>query len=238
MPAHITLRAEKDAAIESGYPDANRGNHPTMWVGRYSRNSLYRDLIRFDLSDMSCCVNITSAILNLYVSEATAPGVCAYVAPYRVIRKWPEDQVTWNTAPAYDAAALCTAVSLDDTGWYQWDVTKIVSDWFNGIYPNCGLLLMSTEAADRETKRFIASENTHTELRPCLKITYSRREDVMDPEQPSDEVIEPVTDTAPQPEADISEPDTNTTPEPETNTTPEPEADAAPQPEAGETDPE
>lgn len=194
MPVLVIQPAIKDAAIEAGYPDTNTGNDPTMWVGRYFDGSVYRDLIQFDLSGLTSCVNISSATLNLYVNEVTNAAVSAYVTPYRVTQNWSENQVTWNTAPAYDAFAHGATTQLRDIGWYQWDITNLVSNWFNNVYPNYGMLLRTPETADFETKRFTTSEESaNPDLRPYLTITYTCGEELTITARQFNQVSETVT---------------------------------------------
>lgn len=194
MPVLVIQPAIKDAAIEAGYPNTNTGNDPTMWVGRYYDGSVYRDLIQFDLAGLTDCVNISSATLNLYVNEVTDSTVPAYVTPYRVTQNWSENQVTWNTAPGYDAFAHGATTQLRGTGWYQWDITNLVSNWFNDVYPNYGMLLRTPETADYETKRFVTSEESaNPDLRPYLTITYTCKEELIIPARQFSEISETVT---------------------------------------------
>ena len=191
MPKIIIKPVKDDTAIESGYPDAIRTGDDTMWVGRYSRNSIYRDLMKFDLSDMNDCVDITSAILKLYVCDVTDPAVCAYVTPYLVTQKWQGNAVNWESAPGYDELSHGLTVPVKNAGFYQWDITEFMSHWFKHTKTNFGVLLKSTEAADGETKRFATSENLNAELRPGLKITYSHKEKPVQPENPSEGEADP-----------------------------------------------
>jgi len=194
MPVLVIQPAIKDAALEAGYPNTNTGNDPTMWVGRYYDGSAYRDLIQFDLSGLTNCANITSATLSLYVNEVTNATVSAFVTPYRVTQNWAENLVTWNTAPAYDPFAHGGTTQLRNIGWYQWDITNLVSNWFNGVYPNYGMLLRTPETTDFETKRFITSEeDANPDLRPYLTVTYTCREELIIPARQFNEVSETVT---------------------------------------------
>jgi len=58
-------------------------------------------------------------------------------------------------------------------GWLAWNVTSAVTDWYQGTYPNTGLLLYDPAEMAGELHEFHSSDSASANLRPVLRITYA-----------------------------------------------------------------
>jgi len=93
----ITLQpdatAGADTHINSAYPNNNYGTSITANVGRVSGTTLYRFLLKFDLSSLPDSAILNSSILTLYQQYADIPNT---IEIFRSKRAWVESQATWN----------------------------------------------------------------------------------------------------------------------------------------------
>jgi len=131
-----------------------------------------RALIKFDLSAIPAGVVIESASLQLYLSSAYAGGAATNtISVHRVAGSWVETDVTWNNQPGHSATSYAaTDVGLSSSKWYTWDITGLVREWYNGVYSNYGLKLVSAAETTCNMRYFDSRENLYD---PRLVITYS-----------------------------------------------------------------
>jgi hypothetical protein len=167
----ITIQpSKKDACLDAGAPNTNRGTGSSSFIGRYFVTSLYRFLVEFDISAIPAGTSISAANLKLYVFSVTNSSVGAEFRPYRVAADWGETTVTWNTQPSIGLESGDSAL-LKGVGWYSWNVTSIVQGWVDGTYPNYGFLVKSAENIDFSTKSVYTREETvNPNLRPILEV--------------------------------------------------------------------
>jgi hypothetical protein len=112
---------------------------------------------------------LNSATVGLYVDDMTG-GTTHHINIHRVTAPWDEHTVTWNSfAGNYDPTIIATINALG-VGWYTADITSLVQDWLDGVYPDYGILIEQSE--DRFT-RFPSSEHGTAALRPYLEICYT-----------------------------------------------------------------
>ena len=159
-------------------------------------------LLKFDLTQLPATAQIQKAILTLY--QAEAGGDETYdVSAHKIINHNPElayadgytfDGITDWTANAacYDNIPLAQADiappefinNLDlSTGFKQWVITNMVTEWAADASTNYGLLLNSDAVASSDSYRFFAaSEASDATLRPRLEIVYT-----LDPDLDVDE---------------------------------------------------
>jgi hypothetical protein len=83
---------------------------------------------------------IDSAMLFINVTETDSEQVTVH----RVTDSWEEMTVTWNNfSGSYDPTVEGTFTPFS-MGWYSVNLTGLVSNWLDEIYPNYGLLLKET----------------------------------------------------------------------------------------------
>lgn len=82
--------------------------------------------------------------------------------------------IAWNSpglgaGTDYEIPAV-DSENLTINGWYDWDVTSILQDWYEGTDPNYGIVFKAT--GDTPFLEFASSENGHSYKRPKLIINY------------------------------------------------------------------
>jgi hypothetical protein len=112
---------------------------------------------------------LTSATFGVYVNDMTG-GTTHHVNIHRITAPWDEHTVTWNSfAGSYDPTIIAT-MNILGVGWYTADITSLVQDWLDGVYPDYGILI--EQAEDRFT-RYSSSEYGVAALHPYLEICYT-----------------------------------------------------------------
>ena len=171
--------AGKDAWLYSANPPGNYGLYDTL----YSRNDLgglwMYSLIQFDISVLPVNVNITNATMELFLYSVS--GSSETIA-YRVTSYWEESNVTWSTPPSITTAGAVTNTGGAPTAnnWVEWDLTDMVTDWYEGTTINYGVELRNQLVASQNM--FRSSDYTvDISLLPKLTIEYSEQTAVPEP---------------------------------------------------------
>ena len=191
-PVHVdpTITLQPDAAagvdanLYSGSPNSNYGTSSIAYIGCGSSGSLYRHLLKFDLSSLPDNAILISSILTLYQTNArTNPNT---IEIFRSKRAWVESQATWNEyatgsswqEPGGFGADDCDATvigsrtfTVPETAGYRdfvlTPMTKADLDFGNGW-----LLKAADEVTRDEDRGFRTSDYYTTAYCPRLVIEY------------------------------------------------------------------
>jgi hypothetical protein len=147
-----------------------------MWAGYDDYlnpdGMIARSLIKFNIAGLPGSQIITKATLRVYlVASWDFPNTYRTITTYRVTSNWLENSVTWNNAPGFGSAYGSKSIRKEDFGWYEFDVTTLVAAWYNGTYPNYGLILRGPEISggDSSWRSFSTREGTFA---PQLIVEY------------------------------------------------------------------
>jgi hypothetical protein len=169
--------AVADATVMQGYPDINLGETVDMWAGYDEyldpHGRIARSLVRFDISSLPPNIDITQATLMVYlVGSWDYPGTRRTITTYRITGGWSERSVTWNNRPGYGHTYGSSSIPQGVWGWYEFEVTDLVRAWYNGNYPNQGIMLRGPEVSglDASWRSFGTRESSYT---PRLVVEYT-----------------------------------------------------------------
>jgi len=171
----IIIYPDKDAVINSRYPNSNFGSSVTfesyLYNGKWAESR--RSLIEFDFSPIPPGMVVTDAILTVYGINHEG-----YNESYleRIIGPWYEDSVTWNNVPMtnkFNRIVLPQSSYPDQD--YQINVTSFVQEWLDGTYQNNGLMLSIGIVYLEETNALIFGSSDHPDIakHPKLEITLA-----------------------------------------------------------------
>jgi hypothetical protein len=73
-----------------------------------------------------------------------------------------------NTPQGTNPFALTTLIDDDTEGYASWEVTPLVEDWLNGVYPNKGLLLLGLSGSG--PYKFYSREHANPDQQPKLVV--------------------------------------------------------------------
>jgi len=103
-----------------------------------------RIVIGFDLSSIPQEAIVNTAYLNVYRYDGSA-GSALDCEIYRVTETWDENTLV-NTI-AYESTGSYDQILVTENGWYAFDVTSLVQEWVQGLYPNYGAVFFGTGGA-------------------------------------------------------------------------------------------
>ncbi|WP_415534545.1 DNRLRE domain-containing protein [Dehalobacter sp. 4CP] len=169
-----TFYAAADAYITNLTPTANNGKTGTMYTGLdpYS-GSIYRNLLRFDLSMLEPNITIQKAVLRLYLSTRYQAGAPQQLDIYRLTDAFEETAVTWDNAPRSILTPDYTLVDDNNpNGYIDITMTDLVKDWYITPADNYGIMLQTTELAN-SLLAFRTREYAESAMWPMLIIEYS-----------------------------------------------------------------
>ena len=106
-----------------------------------------------------------------------------YVGAYQITSSWTQSTVTWNTKPSF-SGALLDYVDFDTSsqpGWYSWNITKAVKNWYEGTSANYGIMFKSVyESSCDQCAVFFSSNYPSSTPRPVFQITYRNNKGIED----------------------------------------------------------
>ena len=208
-PGSEVPRAPAPAAIESEtivlsptgdtYLDLNAVNFSTdprvllyTWPDHKIANAI---VMKFDLTSVPPEATISSATLNLYLTDTDATADPTYtVTAHKIVNRNPV--VASATGETYDGSngwepntccsgnipmaqadigpAVDTRAINKSPGFKQWDVTALVQGWHSNPSTNFGLLLNSDPSKLADRWRYFSSKDHGTAgQRPHLEIVYT-----------------------------------------------------------------
>jgi YD repeat-containing protein len=128
----------RDNFVSSTFPNSIYSSNTYMNTGYNSYFGSTRSLIRFYLPSLPSDSFITSATFHAYqtVSDSTEVSIDLY----RITSNW-ASSVTWNTQPTIGASPESTTTSNSVNTYWQWEITQLIKDWYNGVHPNYGFML-------------------------------------------------------------------------------------------------
>lgn len=141
-----------------------------------------RILLRFNVKDnIPGNAIINSAILRLRLNlSVPSNDVAMGTVLRRLASPWSETTVTWNTEPDWTPIDDVTNVGSSLT-WYEWEVTDLVDDWHDDVYPNYGVEIIGDETIQERERAFYSRESA-TSFFPQLLVDYEVSSDTTPPQ--------------------------------------------------------
>ena len=139
-------------------------------------------LVWFDISAIPTGKRIIQGNLSLYLFNGT--GDAFYAEAHEITRSWIENGATWNTYDGvnawddpggdYNETALSTILVNNTEGWYTWDITPALKNWYYGYTDNYGIIIVASAptGVTEHPKIFYSREWSNTTQRAKLEFTY------------------------------------------------------------------
>jgi len=141
-------------------------------------------VIKFDIPAIPTSAEITQARLSLYKSSTDSTHTDGQKVIYPVTIPWSESDVSWETLFlndfGIDASAKIVGSDSNSNGWNTFDVSVWAAEVAQGNRTNNGFMIVFKTAADpvvendtiKSSCHFASQENSTTQLRPKLEISY------------------------------------------------------------------
>ncbi|WP_245975759.1 DNRLRE domain-containing protein [Paenibacillus prosopidis] len=158
----------RDAFVSSAFPTSSYSSNISMYTGNDSGYfGATRSLLQFYLPSLPSDSKISSANVNVYQTRNETTNVS--VDANRITGSW--GTVTWNTQPAINATPEKTVTSNAVNAYWQWDITQLTKDWYNGVLPNYGIMLKQQNESTSPFRAFnTVNSGTNT---PRLTLNYT-----------------------------------------------------------------
>ena len=155
-----------DAYINSGYPDKNYGEYPSLWVkgNRYNKSIF----IKFNLLQIPADATIVSAQLMLYGPSSNRGSISVYYVPDD---SWTECGITYNNRPS-SSIYLTDKENVSSKSWCSWNIKEDVITAFSDNKILTAVMRYENEE-DYEGAWFFPREFYREDIRPKLEITYT-----------------------------------------------------------------
>lgn len=181
-PSFLRLPAIADATADADQPTTNLGADPLVRSGKDFTNTptfrvwFTRGHYQFDLAPLIGLPRPDIARVRVYQAQSNAAG-CLDVTMHRVTSAWSEGTLTWQNKPTHDATVAARACVGDsfDLGLKTFDITALVHDWLNGVYPNLGVVIRDpTESTAGAARPLYAAsrEATNPDEHPYLELGW------------------------------------------------------------------
>ncbi len=168
----------KDALVSTYSPNTNYGNGVIIDVGN-NDVAILRTFLEFDLDAHNYSVPVDAVVvdaelwLDLYSTPYEEEDI--EVTLHRVMTKWEEDTITWNSQPDYSTEAEASqTLFVGEKGWIVWDIGDLFQDWVYGTIPNYGMVLKDTDETSNNTIGYFHSSEYPTDpnKRPKLVVSF------------------------------------------------------------------
>ena len=170
-----------DTYISEANPLTNYGLSNTLET-RTNGGNQERILIIYNMSSLPSGIRIDSATQELYLYAASGATITPW-SVYRLTNSWEETIATWESrdlvnnwiTPGGDYVATPhDGIIIDVTpGWRIWNITQLVNEWYNGTYPNYGVIIFDGSGGNRERQFWSNEYAANTSLRPKLVVNYT-----------------------------------------------------------------
>lgn len=160
----------EDTYVNESSPDTNYGSWSYMCFG-YNNGKRW-GYVRFkNLPDEIGCgsqVAIAELTLKFRTGQTTS-----YTGKMGAIKKknWKESSLTWNNRISW--SGYYSTSDHHNCSYYEFDVTELVQDWYNGDCPNYGVVFTYTNQTYNDYNSVYSSESSLADA-PSLRIVYSR----------------------------------------------------------------
>lgn len=188
-----------DSMVIGSNVDTNYGSNASMYLRHqnvtWGNNS---SLVKFDLSAIPSNAVVTAAQMRFYAGMAAwpeSPTTFAPIAVFKNTEDWDESTVTFNNAPAHDAAALMTlehffngecftgtsVINSSTQEWLQFSgaaLVNLVQSWVDGGQANFGVSIAAIGdfLSDGRIFSLKTKDNSASSVHPYLIVDYTLSE--------------------------------------------------------------
>ncbi|MGJ3195876.1 DNRLRE domain-containing protein [Peribacillus frigoritolerans] len=129
----------RDSFIASSFSGSAYSSETFMNTGYHGYFGSSRALIQFVLPSLPSDSVISNATFNAY--QAKSDASTASIDLFRVTSNWSATTATWNAQPSLGVSPESTTTDNKVNAYWQWDITKLAKDWYNGVQANYGMML-------------------------------------------------------------------------------------------------
>lgn len=144
-----------------------------------------RTFIKFNLPDLpdDNCI-ITNATINFYQYDIDMnSGTENFLNLHKVKSAWDNESrtVTWDSQPEFESNVVLDYAQFEyGSAVYQFDITRLVKEWYNGTTDNYGVVLKAEDETIISRARMISAEERNLEYYPNIYVTFKNNKGIED----------------------------------------------------------
>lgn len=159
----------RDSFIASSFSGSAYSSETFMNTGYHGYFGSSRALIQFVLPSLPSDSVISNATFNAY--QAKSDASMASIDLYRVNSNWSGTTATWSAQPSIGASPESTTTDNKVNAYWQWDITKLAKDWYNGVQANYGMMLKQQNETSSPYRSFNSVNSGNNT--PRITINYT-----------------------------------------------------------------
>jgi hypothetical protein len=140
---------------------------------------VYRTFLQHDFSAIPSGAEILSATLKVFVSSGNDNYTSSRCYVGRMLGEWAEDAaLTWSNQPGHQSYSSESSEtpqvspSIGASNWIEVDITTVVREWYDGAYPNHGIVIRAIEEGSYRTNWDIRNRRHSDEYATRVEVTY------------------------------------------------------------------
>ena len=175
--------------VDTSSPNTAFGYDDFIYAGNSSLGKT-RTFVKIDLPDLPDNNSIiTNATINFYQYQIDMnSGTENYLSLHKVTSDWDNvnRNITWNNQPSFESGTVIDYSKFEfnesatTAHAYQFDITRLVKEWYNSTTPNYGVALKAVDETVISRTRMFSAEETTNDLYPRIFVTFKNNKGLED----------------------------------------------------------
>lgn len=173
MPSKYIKPPLIDAYITRHRTVAKTMKHSYLLLGS-NLNSYFESIALWDLSSISCEMDIISATANFFIAYTTNSQCSHVIEAYPIISRWKPASTSLRHPPLTTRSPIATIAISNTTEQLSLGITALVKEWQNNEAANLGLLLKMPQVVLPDNSVSLFSGNyCDSSCWPFIEIHYT-----------------------------------------------------------------
>jgi len=159
-----------NCSINSDMPDRNFSDYYALFLGRFQGQAVYRSLFLFEVPILPSG-NIAKVELVLYIMRNDSSDCPKKFSIHRLTESFEQKTVSYDNQPIFDERPYAILTIRDEINTFiRIDITKLYNGWRQGQFPNCGVMLKSSDESRDSLVAFYSKEFENMIFAPRLEV--------------------------------------------------------------------
>ncbi|WP_240903755.1 DNRLRE domain-containing protein [Chengkuizengella sediminis] len=160
----------RDLFIASNFPDSVYPSETFLTTGYHGYFGATRSLVEFVLPALPSDSSIQNA--SFFAYQVKNDSSTATIDLERITSDWDSSNTTWNSQPSLGGVEEFTASTNTVNEYWEWEITQLTKDWYNGVQENFGFMLIQWGEEVQSPYRTFNSVNSGN-MTPRISINYT-----------------------------------------------------------------
>ncbi|WP_425449026.1 DNRLRE domain-containing protein [Dethiothermospora halolimnae] len=184
MP-EITIKSIVDSiTLNSNKPNENISNYNKLFLGNLFKNIEFRNILKFDISNITNINNIEKVKLLLYIWKNDNISYEKKYTLHPIENEYDKNSINFNNQPKFSSSPISSFSILDEvTTWINIDITELFKIWCKNQDKNYGLVIKSINNRVKSLIGFYSKD--HLKYSPKLKVIFNKKNQRIDKKSPA-----------------------------------------------------